>query len=74
VKKLRVPRALVVVVATGAIAAGVIASCGDDEECIPCIPDPRLADAGTDGPPVECPACMPKDGVCPTGCVPEGFV
>jgi hypothetical protein len=73
-KKLRVPRALVVVVASGAIAASAVASCGDDEPCIACLPDPRIGDAGTDGMAVECPPCLPKDGVCPVGCIPEGFV
>jgi hypothetical protein len=72
--RLRVPRALVVVVMSGAIVATAGSSCGG-EECIPCVRDPRIGDAGTDGmAPVVCPACLPKDGVCPAGCVPDGFV
>jgi hypothetical protein len=69
--RLRVPRALVVVLAGTAIAAAAAPSCGDSEECIPCLPDPRFSDAGTDAAP--CPACLPQDGVCPVGCIPDGF-
>ena len=73
--RLRVPRALVVVVAGTAFAAAAAPSCGDSEECIPCLPDPRVSDAGTGGPDAEpCPPCLPKDGVCPVGCIPDGFV
>lgn len=73
--RLRVPRELVVVVlSTGALVAGSAASsCGDNDECIPCVPDPAYqADAGVDAEP--CPPCLPKDGVCPVGCIPEGYV
>lgn len=72
--RLRMPATLVFVVSTGAIAAAVGSACGDDTECIPCLPDPRIVDAGAgmpDAPP--CPACLPQDGVCPVGCIPEGF-
>ncbi len=76
-RRLRVPRVLVVVVSTSALAASVATlatSCGDDEECIRCLPDPRIGDAGIDADPVTCPACLPKDGICPVGCIPDGFV
>jgi hypothetical protein len=73
--RLRVPKALVaVVISTGAIAAAV-AACGKDEDtCIRCLPDPQVGDAGTDGGAQACPACLPMDGVCPEGCIPEGYV
>jgi hypothetical protein len=74
--RLRVPRELVVLVlTTGAIAAAAVVapSCGDDDDvCIRCLPDPAFSDAGVDAAP--CPPCLPKDGVCPAGCIPEGFV
>ena len=70
--RLRLPRALVFVLSTGTIAAAVVSSCNDEDECIPCLPDPSYADAGVDAP--ECPPCLPKDGVCPMGCIPDGFV
>ena len=71
--RLRMPRALLFVLSTGALASTVTASCDDDDDCIPCLPDPRVGDAGTDGQPVVCPRCLPKDGVCGPGCVPDGF-
>lgn len=73
-RRLRVPRELVVfVLATGAtIGAIATPSCGDNEQCIRCLPDPAYADAGVDAEP--CPPCLPKDGVCPVGCIPEGYV
>ena len=73
-RRLRVPHTLVVVLVGGALAAGAATSCGDDEQCIRCLPDPRVGDAGVDGEPVTCPACLPQDGVCPVGCIPEGYV
>lgn len=73
--RLRVPRALVVVLVSAPLAATVGASCGDDGECVRCLPDPRLGDAGTDAEGAEpCPPCLPMDGVCPVGCIPEGYV
>jgi hypothetical protein len=66
--RLRIPRALVVVV----IGASAAAACEDEDECIRCLPAPRVGDAGVeDAPP--CPVCLPKDGVCGPGCIPEGF-
>ncbi len=73
-RRLRVPRALVFVVTSGAIATALGTSCKGDEECVRCIADPRVGDAGVDADPVECPACLPEDGVCPVGCIPEGYV
>lgn len=73
--RLRVPRALVVVLVSAPLVATVGASCGDDDQCIRCLPDPRLGDAGTDAVGAEpCPPCLPMDGVCPVGCIPEGYV
>jgi hypothetical protein len=76
-RRLRVPRVLVVALSTGAIAASMSTACGKDE-CIRCLPDPdygaEVGDAGVDAAPLTCPACLPDDGVCPVGCIPEGYV
>jgi hypothetical protein len=74
--RLRIPRVLAVAVLSAG-AASAVNACGDEgDECIRCLPDPRIGDAGIgDGgeePPV-CPVCLPKDGVCGPGCIPEGF-
>ena len=69
--RLRIPRVLVVTLVS---AATVALSCGrDGEQCVKCLPDPRIGDAGVDAT-AECPACLPQDGVCPVGCIPEGYV
>jgi hypothetical protein len=70
--RLRLPRALVFVVSS----AATVLACGDDEqECIPCLPDPTVADAGAGAPDAApCPDCLPRDGICPVGCIPEGYV
>jgi hypothetical protein len=74
-RRLQIPRALVVVV----IGVSAASACGDDEdECIRCLPDPRIGDASDAGeggvePPPSCPVCLPKDGVCGPGCIPDGF-
>ena len=74
--RLRVPRELVVVlVSAGSLAVTAITACGKDEDqCIRCLPDPAIGDAGTDAGIEPCPPCLPKDGVCPVGCIPEGYV
>ncbi|MBA3819604.1 MAG: hypothetical protein H0X17_11980 [Deltaproteobacteria bacterium] len=79
--RLRLPHVLVYAVSSGAIAAtgaltaaSAVSACGEEPACVPCLPDPRIVDAGPgapDAPP--CPACLPEDGVCPVGCIPEGF-
>ena len=72
--RLRVPRVLVVALASGTLATTASSSCNDDE-CIRCLPDPRVVDAGVGAPDAEpCPPCLPPDGVCPVGCIPEGYV
>jgi hypothetical protein len=72
--RLRIPHAVVFVVTTAAVAASVAGACGDDLECVRCLPDTRV-DAGAGDPqPPPCPVCLPKDGVCPAGCLPEGYV
>jgi hypothetical protein len=74
--RLRVPSALVVVIVSAGGIAAITSSCGGEfEQCVRCLPDPQLGDAGTgDGPDAgACPPCLPEDGVCPVGCIPEGF-
>lgn len=72
-RRLRIPRVLVFVVSSGALAAGAVGACDDDDECVRCLPDPAVGDAGV-GDAAQCPVCLPKDGVCGPGCIPEGFV
>jgi hypothetical protein len=76
-QRLRVPRHLVVIaLSSGALATSVVASScrnDDQEQCVRCLADPSYSDdAGVDAAP--CPPCLPDDGVCPSGCIPEGYV
>ncbi|HEY5944618.1 MAG TPA: hypothetical protein VIV40_03965, partial [Kofleriaceae bacterium] len=63
-------------IASAAVVVTAGSSCGGDdgEQCVRCLPDPQIGDAGVGAPDAApCPVCLPQDGVCPVGCIPEGF-